>query len=199
MTFNQILQEVKTSKWQPEFYWEKDIWVVADKINKPHEDYPLGVQKTQEIITIFKGSDRILFSDACQMQKELFDDKKSQIEGSKLWLANPENTYFAACYLGHQRVVELPNQYINLGLRRTQVKVGPWTPPATEFLFDLIPNIFPIYQNSYSKQEMQRWVQWYKIFQTIHPFEDLNGRVGGIIIASLSYHPNLGYLCPVRN
>jgi len=36
--------------------------------------------------------------------------------------------------------------------------------------------------------------QWYKIFQTIHFFEDLNGRLGGIVINILFYNSTGKYL-----
>lgn len=101
---------------------------------------------------------------------------------------------------------KLPNRYINLGLRQTQVKVGNWTPPHTMFLEDLKELCFPIkidnvfltspsvYDNGLidgSKVDVEyfsNWItEWYKTFQTVHFFEDLNGRLGGIIINIISY------------
>jgi hypothetical protein len=37
---------------------------------------------------------------------------------------------------------------------------------------------------------------WYRLFQEIHPFEDGNGRVGGAIIAGISYARYGYYLTP---
>lgn len=40
--------------------------------------------------------------------------------------------------------------------------------------------------------------EWYHLFQEVHPFEDGNGRVGGAIIAGISYALFGYYLTPVE-
>ena len=51
MTNQDILDEVATSKWQPEFEFTDDLDEVVDSILKPHEDYFLGLHsKVEEII-----------------------------------------------------------------------------------------------------------------------------------------------------
>ena len=41
-------------------------------------------------------------------------------------------------------------------------------------------------------------VQWYTTFQTIHPFEDGNGRTGGIVVAVLSYLRDGVFMAPCQ-
>lgn len=159
MTYDNIITEVKTSNWQPEFVLYQTIHDVAEAINRPHEDYPIGVEATVEMIEHHRGMERITFADACNIQKYLFD--------AKVKIANEQG-------------LTLPNLHINLGLRQTEVKVGSWTPPHPMFLPDFVRNLFPVYASDW-----QSLVDWYKQFQTVHPFEDLNGRVGGIIVAAL--------------
>lgn len=149
MTYGQILAEVGTSKWQPEFIWVDSVEECADLINRPHEDYPHGVQGTIDMIREFAGSEIIRWSDAQNIQKYVHASKND-------------------------------GTHLGLGLRKALVKVGGWVPPNPMFLPDLIDNIFPVYYH-------HNLGDWYKIFQTIHPFEDLNGRVGGIILAVLSF------------
>lgn len=149
MTFEQILDEVSTSKWQPEFIWVDSVEECADLINRPHEDYPLGVQGTIDMIREFEGSGMISWPNAQNIQKYVYESKND-------------------------------GTYLNIGIRQVAVKVGDWVPPHPMFLPKFIDQIFPIFHD-------RNLTEWYKIFQTIHPFEDLNGRVGGIILAVLSF------------
>lgn len=203
MTQPQISREVATSSWQPTFEFTTDLDTVVDSILKPHEDYFLKLHsKVEEIIereiAYAKTVDlyQITFADVCNWQKELFEHKKELIEETfteKVALAG--------------RASRLPNQHITLGLRTTNVEVGDWTPPHPMFLKDLKEMCFPIkvennefltlpvvYDNGLiagskvDDEYFKYWItEWYKTFETIHFYEDLNGRVGGITINILSY------------
>ena len=228
MTKEEILHEVVNSKWQPEFEFTDDLDDVVDSILKPHEDYLLNLHdKVKEIIKreilYFDGlknqnpfypeySDyKITFEDICNWQKELFEHKKRLINNIQIQSETYQTTeeykkMFPALYeykLFADKVKNLPNQYINLGLRKINVKVGDWTPPHPMFLEDLKEMCFPVSINNdktllldnickggsiQTKEQIVFWLtKWYKIFETIYFFEDLNGRIGGIVIKIFSF------------
>lgn len=213
MTKEDILNEVATSNWQPKFEFTNNLDLVVDSILKPHEDYFLGLHsKVKEIIEreierlsgfnfgrLFNLRDsQITFEDICNWQKELFKYKKclignTQIQSETYQTTEEYKKMFPALYeykLFANKVKNLPNQYINLGLRKINVKVGDWTPPHPMFLEDLKEMCFPVVPDKVrvtNEEVLDALTQWYKIFQTIYFFEDLNGRVGGIVINILSY------------
>lgn len=200
---DKILQEIKTSLWQPKFEFTNDLDKVVDDILKPHEDYFLKLHsKVKEIIEreVKYAEDNenysITFVDVCNWQKELLDFKLQIIDD-----------------YGTFKAVNLPNQYITLGLRQSNVKVGNWTPPEPMFLEELKSMCFPITmdfdcrrrfsldyswqieglvahlitdEENFEQELLLALTEWYKKFQTIHFFEDLNGRLGGIIINIIS-------------
>ena len=135
---------------------------------------------------LLEGYYEITFADVCNWQKELFEHKKNIAYGK----------------------ISLPNLHINLGLRTTNVKVNEWNPPTPMFLEDLKEMCFPIYFEIIDEFNLKvklgsewfyftkktshimikrRLTEWYKTFQIIHFFEDLNGRLGEIIINILFY------------
>ena len=65
---------------------------------------------------------------------------------------------------------------------------GEPTPDHTK-IYDMMACILPVNKDSNLEE-------WYRSFQLIHPFEDGNGRVGGIVIAILSFLKNKKYLTP---
>lgn len=212
MKKEEILKEVATSSWQPQFQFTSDLNDVVDSILKPHEDYFLGLHgKVKEIIqreiehAITLDAYKITFADVCNWQKELFEEKIFHIEEFKKrecgdkWhnYGSPESFY-----LDKARALELPNLHINLGLRQNNVKVGKWNPPHPIFLEDLKSMCFPItivennlfIEEGWKEGYYPSLTEWYKIFETIHFFEDLNGRLGGIVINILSFLTTGKYL-----
>ena len=49
-------------------------------------------------------------------------------------------------------------------------------------------------EDKYNEQVKEALTQWYKVFETIHPLNDLNGRVGGLIINIVSHNLTGKYL-----
>lgn len=157
MTKQDILHEVVTSQWQPEFKFTNNLNEVTDSILKPHEDYFLGFHdKVKEIIdreifyAITADNYKITFADVCNWQKELFGHKIEKIAEAKKILFMYEHKQFPNFSENHQTIIDcrkannLPNQHINLGLRQTNVKIGRWIPPAPMFLEELKGMCFPI-------------------------------------------------------
>jgi hypothetical protein len=263
MTEQQILSEVSTSDWQPEFEFTDDIDAAVDSILISHEDYFLGLHsKVKEIIdegiNYFKcdgiidefdeegdelpkpccricGSTRnsygycteftkeyreITFADMCNWQKELFEHKKRIIDGVfDMYVTSNLNQWEDANIyeMKYQKTKKLPNLYLDvankLGLRNSIVTVGKYTPPHPIYLEDLKDMCFPIsiynqegvtlgtcYEGTFNSDEavLIYLTDWYRVFQTIHFFNDLNGRIGGIAINVLSYLLTGKYMINVK-
>ena len=167
---------------------------------------------------------KVTFADMCNWQKELFEHKKRIIADFYNEL-NEDLSIDGAMRLSTKiRIIEeLPNLYLDvenkLGLRNSIVTVGKWTPPHPIYLEDLKEMCFPIKvmqdktqqvhlgtnwfnvtkrEDVKLKQILYHLTEWYKVFETIHFFNDLNGRVGGIVINILSYLLTGKYLINVE-
>ena len=165
-----LLNEVAISKWQPKFKFTDDLALVADKINQPHEDYPCLVDQTREVIELFAHSAPyrdlrdISWSSAQGIQKILWKHKEKELGG-----------------------------YIELGARKVMVTVGDFVPPIPFYVEDLIEGVFKrFHDQSFNWDDEQYTIdtltQFFKEFETVHPFTDLNGRVGNIILNIASCH-----------
>jgi len=78
--------------------------------------------------------------------------------------------------------------------REGRVQVGAHIPPPPEELNDLMAEL----ERRSAPNNMIDLLDWYRGFETIHPFQDGNGRVGGIVVAVYSHylHPDKGWLGP---
>ena len=82
--------------------------------------------------------------------------------------------------------------------RDTNVMVVFHRPPDHRLLPKLMEELELVYQEEESSVPILE--KWYLDFETIHPFLDGNGRVGGAMVAALSHalEPDRGYLAPER-
>lgn len=79
--------------------------------------------------------------------------------------------------------------------RIVDVRVGPHTPPPPRDIPGLMEELEAAYP---AITDIETLEAWYDDFETIHPFQDGNGRVGGGIVAAYSHaiHPDKGWLAP---
>lgn len=223
MNIEKIHEIVKESKWQPKFQWEH-IKETAVSINLGHEDFPMLVDSTVTHISLHNGKRSFSMNDMFAIQGGLLHRKKDLLGfykymswdiPDKLGLRVQPHTDLMGIN-DERREAEryltfggLPNRYVKPGFRDIiDVKVGGFTPPHVMFLKVLLEEIFPVNvvagELTYPcKKETvsleEDIVLWYKLFETIHPLNDLNGRTGGIIAALLSNssHTNM-YYTPIK-
>ena len=81
--------------------------------------------------------------------------------------------------------------------RKVNVTVGGHKPPHWEWIPDLMKDLVSKSQYITSIGDLYNW---YHNFETIHPYQDGNGRVGGVIVAHISHliDPKNGYLAPLQ-
>lgn len=76
--------------------------------------------------------------------------------------------------------------------RDINVTVGPHYPPS----FKMVERYMLELESVYVITDIDKLAEWYWDFETIHPFQDGNGRVGGVVVAAYSHslHPDKGWL-----
>lgn len=137
--------------WIPLFHSQPDLGACADRINRPHEDYPRRVVRTRRaIIEVIEINPRTITTGlALKVHATVFPEA------------------------GHAGT-----------LRRGPVRIGRFVPPQPDLLPRLMENLETAYENR--ELDADTLASWYTDFETIHPFQDGNGRVGGIIVAALN-------------
>ena len=144
--------------WIPRFCRASSISDCADRINRPHEDYPKRNEATAlaiaDVISEFPQT----------ITTELVQRVHAQV-------------FADATHAGQ--------------LRQVMVRIGAFMPPTP----DLLPRLMQNLQMAYAATGLDTGTlaSWYTDFETIHPFQDGNGRVGGIIVAALNRRNDLSY------
>ena len=175
-----FFDSLRVAPWEPKFKWVKTIEEAADYINKPHEDYPLRIPKTQEhIMTLGEYFQTI-----------------NQQRAARGLMQPPEIT--SRCLLALHGEIFSELRELAGAWRTIRVQIGMHHPPGPEQLEKLMEQLEMLYEDREITVEMLQ--EWYKDFETIHPFVDGNGRVGGIIVAVYSHHmyPEKGWLAPLQ-
>lgn len=177
------LREAQGS-FMPKFSWTDDIPMLADRINLPHDDYPLRVEKTIGLIKHYMelGAPSFHFDeqDLKSMHSELFDG-----EG-----------------FNERHILRGGYRENNVELKDTRTGKTLYTPPSPFHIPHLMKSIMPVTilhdkgDDFFIADSDIKMIDWYILFQTIHPFQDGNGRVGGIAIAVMSYWKYKRFLIP---
>jgi fido (protein-threonine AMPylation protein) len=81
--------------------------------------------------------------------------------------------------------------------RKVGVRIGDHIPPRPAS----VPSFMGVLTRNYDGiADIEILEDWYWDFNTIHPFEDGNGRVSGVVLATLSHalEPEKGWLAPLQ-
>lgn len=199
MQKEKFYEELKKSSFHPTFQFTEDLYLAVNNILEPHEDYFLRLHKEFcHVMDFFKELNVITVNDMLDMQRLLFNKKISKIEDVYLCSIMDFSNLSDRLSPSEQRYINLskeffselasradtlPNLHITLGLRNLSVKVGDWIPPL--FFNHLLEDIFPIRIDEIDNI-LEFINNFYTIFQHIHPLNDLNGRVGGMLVNLIS-------------
>lgn len=71
--------------------------------------------------------------------------------------------------------------------RTSEVRVGSYTPPSPAAVAPMLVGLHDKIGCPHLLSLDSELIEWYREFQMIHPFEDGNGRVGGVVVAAMTY------------
>lgn len=162
------LTYLRKGAWFPTFRWVADLDEAALTINQPHEDFPHRVEAT-----LFTIENQFLSPSPPRGWLPIHSDRLLRIH---------RHVFGDEDFAGRWRDV--------------RVRIGDHLPPEPEFVPDFMEKLWRAHW--FETTNIAAVQDWYWDFETIHPFQDGNGRVGGIILASYSHawFPNKGYLVP---
>tara|TARA_R110000772_G_scaffold20466_5_gene56888 strand:- start:42696 stop:43208 length:513 start_codon:yes stop_codon:yes gene_type:complete len=157
-----------SNEWNPVLTTVDTIEEAADNINFSHEDYPDFVEST-----------------------------KTTIENVITWLEDGVTLNEGYIKQIHKMCMK-GKEYLRLGDYRmgTVIVNDQLEPPQAHMIPQMMMSIFPVGTEYQTNSE--EIIEWYKKFETIHPFEDGNGRVGGVVLAAISYMNSGKYIVPKK-
>lgn len=181
-------------KFDPKFYLETNLNICSDKINRFHEDYPCRIDITSKIIDSHKHISNITESLLLSIHKSVMNTSGVNKDDE---LVYPLKEELLGVYRNHN------------------VKVGGHIPSDWKLVPEQIKKIVPLEFSGgllningvavnreanihYNELVIFALTKWYIDFQTIHPFSDGNGRVGGIVMAIMGYVMTGKFLTPAK-
>lgn len=145
--------------WAPTFAFCKDIFAAAEQINKWHEDNPTRVPATAQALA--------------HLVTRLEQGSLSHFGVSEQMLQDIHRHIFAdAAFKGRWR--DLDVHVAGDG----SVFIPPTWSRIQELMGSLSHSII---------RDSQDLTDWYWDFESIHPYQDGNGRVGGVVVAAYSH------------
>lgn len=143
--------------WVPRFRWVGSVAEAADRINLPHEDYPIRVADTLATIeSVQPMLSSALMVGGLTVSANLLHRIHRQVFGD----------------------MPFAGRWRDVGVR-----VGLHLPPAP----DRVPHLMDELERETGMIDSlpSLWT-WYFRMETAHPYQDGNGRAGGIVVAALS-------------
>ena len=164
-------KSLRTEPWEPEFFVaSNNEYAVAAKINVWHDDFPHRVDDTEMmIVTPFLG------------------------QGSRAEYILPSTLQNI-----HERIFS--DTHHAGKWREVNVTVGGHRPPDYTMIPKFMNELFSHYAERFRNPLTfdADLIDWYHDFETIHPFEDGNGRVGGVTVARLGRRYSDHMLAPMQ-
>lgn len=155
-------------EWEARFIELDSIDDCTDMINRPHEDYPARVADTM-----------IAIANTIDALPDVKEIKEFDI---------------LAIHSFVMKGLESRGAY-----RQKDVVIGsPFKPIYKPVEWFHVPQLMAEIMPVSAAFDIEVLKTWYKIFEKIHPFEDGNGRVGGIVVAAVSFSINGKYLTPCQ-
>ena len=166
-------ERLRITPWTPTFEWVATAEECAIRINSWHEDYPFRVPATEKVISTFRG--RPVAEPASGNGRPT--PPRIPV-GSRLLLEIHRDVFRDKPFAGRWRTLN--------------VTVAGHTPPS---LFK-VPGLMEELARLTVIRNLEDLQDWYFDMETIHPFEDGNGRTGGIVVATFSHilHPERGWM-----
>lgn len=172
--FEQVMERSK--EWRPKFVEVDDVDICADLINKPHDDYPIRIPMT-----------KFCLENLVVIQEEELDEGFLFMIHSTIMQGLESRGQYRK---KNVHIVGSSN-FVNIKTGELETKRDIiYTPPDYLLVPTMMKRIMPT--------PIDDLIGWYSRFQSIHPFEDGNGRVGGVVVGALSFIKTGKYLAPLQ-